>query len=119
VHALLDHLRVRGFDRAPHALGVDDLGREILSFLPGETVGSRLLWPTWVHSDDALTQVAIWLRSFHIAVASFQPPADAVWREGGRWEPGLIVGHNDAAPYNAAWANGSSSVSSTGTWPPR
>ena len=35
-----------------------------------------------------------------------QPPADAVWREGGRWEPGLIIGHNDAAPYNAAWASG-------------
>jgi aminoglycoside phosphotransferase (APT) family kinase protein len=29
-----------------------------------------------------------------------------VWREGGRWEPGLIIGHNDAAPYNAAWADG-------------
>jgi hypothetical protein len=33
----------------------------------------------------------------HAAVASFQPPADAVWREGGRWEPALIIGHNDAA----------------------
>lgn len=53
-----------------------------------------------------LTQVATWLRRFHAAVASFRPSADAVWREGGRWEPGLIVGHNDAAPYNAAWDNG-------------
>lgn len=34
------------------------------------------------------------------------PPAAAIWREGGPWRPGLIVGHNDAAPYNAAWANG-------------
>lgn len=59
-----------------------------------------------MHSDDALTQVATWLRGFHSAVASFQPPTDAVWREGGRWELGLIIGHNDAAPYNAAWADG-------------
>ncbi|MBA2533284.1 MAG: aminoglycoside phosphotransferase family protein, partial [Nocardioidaceae bacterium] len=105
VHALLDHLRVTGFDQAPRALGMDELGREVLSFLPGETVGSRHPWPTWVHSDDALTQVATWLRDYHAAVVSFQPPPDAVWREGGRWEPGLIIGHNDAAPYNAAWAS--------------
>ena len=25
---------------------------------------------------------------------------------GGRWEPGPNIGHNDAAPYNAAWGNG-------------
>lgn len=106
VHALLEHLRDTGFDQAPRALGLDELGREILSFLPGETVGSRRPWPAWVHSDDALTQVAVWLRRFHAAVASFQPPTDALWREGGRWEPGLIIGHNDAAPYNAAWATG-------------
>jgi hypothetical protein len=106
VHALLDHLRDAGFDRGPQALGMDELGREILSFLPGETVGSRLPWPTWVHSDDALSQVATWLRDFHAAVVTFKPPADAVWREGGHWEPGLIIGHNDAAPYNAAWADG-------------
>lgn len=50
-----------------------------------------------------LVQVADWLRSYHAAVADFEPPVDASWREGGRWRPGLIVGHNDAAPYNAAW----------------
>ncbi len=25
---------------------------------------------------------------------------------GGQWAPGLIIGHNDAAPYNAAWREG-------------
>ena len=61
---------------------------------------------SWVHSDDALVQVAVWLRTLHAAVATFRPPANAVWREGGTWRPGLIVGHNDAAPDNAAWAHG-------------
>lgn len=42
------------------------------------------------------------LSAYHAAVVDFEPAADAVWREGGRWQPGLIVGHNDAAPYNAA-----------------
>ncbi|MEN3306144.1 MAG: hypothetical protein V7603_2346 [Micromonosporaceae bacterium] len=106
VHALLRHLDTVGFDRAPRALGFDNQGREVLSFLPGEVVGAARPWPNWVHSDDALRQVAGWLRDYHAAVASFVPPGGAVWREGGTWRPGMIIGHNDAAPYNAAWANG-------------
>jgi hypothetical protein len=95
VHALLRHLEAVGFSAASRALGFDDQGREMLSYLPG-----------WVHTDAALLQVASWLRDFHAAVADFQPPPDALWRERGAWRPGLIVGHNDAAPYNAAWADG-------------
>ncbi len=106
VHALLHHLEQVGFDRAPRALGSDEHGREILSYLPGETIGVRRPWPEWAHSDDALVQVAGWLRDYHSAVADFRPPDDATWREGGTWEPGLIIGHNDAAPYNATWADG-------------
>jgi hypothetical protein len=32
VHALLGHLEQRGFDGAPHMLGLDDQGRELLTF---------------------------------------------------------------------------------------
>ncbi|SIS13548.1 Phosphotransferase enzyme family protein [Microbispora rosea] len=106
VHALLRHLEEAGFDGAPRARGFDDRGREVLSYLAGEVVGTARPWPAWVHGDDALRQVAGWLRDFHAAVADFVPPPDAVWREGGTWRPGLVVGHNDAAPYNAAWADG-------------
>lgn len=87
-------------------MGVDGQGREVLTFLAGQTVGSAKPWPGWVHADDILVQVARWLRSFHQAVASFAPPAEAIWRMGGQWTPGLIVGHNDAAPYNAVWRDG-------------
>lgn len=59
-----------------------------------------------MHSDEALRQVAGWLRELHDAVAGFVPSPGATWREGGTWRPGLIVGHNDAAPYNAAWSRG-------------
>jgi hypothetical protein len=103
VHSLLQHLDHVGFTQAPKALGVDDQGREMLSFLPGHTLGARRPWPAWVHSDGALVQVAHWLRRYHAAVADFVPSADAIWREGGQWEPGLVIGQNDAAPYNAAW----------------
>lgn len=103
VHSLLDHLDRVGIASAPRAMGLDDQGREVLSYLPGSTVGDDRPWPAWVHSDRALVQVAHWLRDYHLAVADFVPAADAVWREGGRWRTGLIVGQNDAAPYNAAW----------------
>jgi hypothetical protein len=83
VHALLRHLEAVGFSAASRALGFDDQGREMLSYLPGEVVGETKPWPGWVHTDAALLQVASWLRDFHAA-----------------------VGHNDAAPYNAAWADG-------------
>ncbi len=103
VHTLLDHLERSGFSGAPRARGFDHQGREILTFLPGETVGSRTPWPGWVRHDATLDAVATWMRRYHDAVADFVPAVDATWRSGGAWEPGLIVGHNDVAPYNAAW----------------
>jgi hypothetical protein len=106
VHALLRHLAQHGLAGSPRPLGVDGQGREVLTFLAGETVGSARPWPGWVHAEDTLVQVARWVRDFHRAVADFVPPAEAVWRMGGRWEPGLIIGHNDAAPYNAVWRDG-------------
>jgi hypothetical protein len=106
VHALLDHLEAAGFAGAPRARGIDPQGREVLTFLEGETVGSRKPWPAWVHADETLSQVARWLRRYHHAVADFVPPPAAVWRMGDRWSPGMIIGHNDAAPYNAAWRDG-------------
>ena len=106
VHSLLHHLHAKGFGGAPLPLGFDDQGREILTFLEGETVGDTEPWPRWTHADESLDDVADWLRAFHEAAADFVPSRDAVWRLGGTWSPGLIVGHNDAAPYNAVWRDG-------------
>ena len=36
VHALLEHLQRVGFGAAPEVLGMDDQGRAVLSFIPGE-----------------------------------------------------------------------------------
>jgi hypothetical protein len=103
VHALLAHLAGRGFTACPRPLGIDARGREILTFLPGQTVGSARPWPGWAYAQDTLVQAARWLRSYHTAAADFVPPEGAVWRLGGHWRPGLVIGHNDAAPYNAVW----------------
>lgn len=104
VHALLAHLHATGFSRAPRVLGIDEQGREVLSFLPGETVGEARPWPGWAHSDAALVAAGHWLRDFHAASASFVPPPGARWfGDHDDLRAGEVIGHHDAAPYNAVW----------------
>ena len=74
VHALLTHLAAKDFPGTPRPLGFDDEGREVLTFIEGETVGSRKPWPAWTHAEDTLDQVARWMRAYHQAVADFVPP---------------------------------------------
>jgi Ser/Thr protein kinase RdoA (MazF antagonist) len=106
VHAVLRHLEQAGFEGAPRVLGLDGQGREVLTWLDGETVGERRPWPAWVSGDDGLRQVGAWLRRLHDATAGFEPPPGAVWFAGQTWRPGLVIGHHDAAPYNAVWRDG-------------
>lgn len=69
VHALLAHLADVGFDEAPRLLGIDDRGREVLTYIPGEAVTPP--YPGWALTDDALRSVAHLLRRYHEAVAGF------------------------------------------------
>ena len=103
VHSVLRHLEAAGFTGAPHVIGFETHGQEVLSYLDGHTVGDRLPWPTWVHSDAALTQVGRWLRALHDTTAAYVPEAGLTWFAGQSWRPGLVIGHHDAAPYNAVW----------------
>ncbi len=106
VHALLRHLESVGFEGAPRVLGFDEQGREVLSLLAGETVGDRRPWPEWTRSDDALRQVGAWLRRLHDVTADFEPPSGLRWFAGQTWRLGLVIGHHDAAPFNAVWCDG-------------
>ena len=106
VHTVLRHLEDAGFDGAPRARGFDEQGRERLTFLPGQTLGETSPWPDWLRSDDALRQVGAWLRRLHDATAAFRSATDAVWFTGRVWQPGLVIAHLDASPWNAVWAGG-------------
>ncbi len=106
VHALLRHLADVGFEAAPQVLGMDDQGREVLSYIEGETVGDDDPWPVWWKADDTLVQAVTLLRRFHEVVALFDPPADARWRFPGEPVPGSTIVHGDWAPYNLVWRDG-------------
>jgi hypothetical protein len=92
-HALLAHLADVGFDGAPRFLGVDEHGREVLSYVSGEAVTPP--YPAWALTDDALRSVAELIRRYHEAVTSFDPTPYA-------WPPSPpapfdtgTVSHND------------------------
>jgi hypothetical protein len=98
VHALLSHLHGSGFRGAPRPLGLDEQGREVLTFIPGTPA-----WPGQFHQldDDACLRRAIGLiRDFHDAVAGFTPPADARWQVLIPAEGDEIIAHHDLAPWN-------------------
>ncbi len=40
VHAVLRHLEAAGFDGAPRLLGIDEHGREVLTYIDGKTIDS-------------------------------------------------------------------------------
>jgi Phosphotransferase enzyme family len=113
VHAYLQHLEARGFPGAPRALGFDELGREVVTFLDG-VVASSSDWtrghanhvPEGGLSDDALVEVGRLIRSLHDAAADFTP-VEPVWREYAHpLLSGEIVCHGDLGPHNTVYRDG-------------
>lgn len=97
VHSLLRHLHASGLDAVPEVRGFDEKDREVLSYLPGDTVDVD----AEVVSDALLADAVAWLRRFHLAVASFRPPAGTRWRNTSRpLEADEIVCHHDTGAYN-------------------
>ncbi len=104
VHGLLRHLEAVGFEGSPRVLGIDGDGREILSFIPGQS-GAR----SWaqVVPDDGLRAYARLLRRYHDAVRGYAPPADSSWSPvTGAPGPEELVCHGDCGPWNVVWREG-------------
>jgi hypothetical protein len=100
VHALLSHLERAGYSGAPRVHGLDSRGREVLDYIDGEVVHPHhrhLIAP-----DEALTQVAVTIRSFHDAVGDFVAAERFEWSDRGGDPSGAseILCHNDLAPWN-------------------
>lgn len=102
--ALLHHLADAGFTGAPRFLGVDELGREVLSYVPGTAVTPP--YPAWALTEEALVSVAHLLRDYHRAVSTFDPTPYV-------WPPsppppfaGELVSHNDVNLDNVVFRDG-------------
>ena len=90
VHRVLEHLATRRFVAAPTFLGIDDRGREIVSFIAGDVPRDLGLY-----SDRQLTAAAALLHRLHDATADFAST-----------KPGEVVCHGDASPCNHVFRDG-------------
>ncbi|HUB40352.1 MAG TPA: aminoglycoside phosphotransferase family protein [Streptosporangiaceae bacterium] len=110
VQAYLAHLRDAGFAGAPLPLGVDEQGREVLSFVPGDVPRNPL--PPETAGDDVLVALALLIRELHEASAGWVAPPDAVWggtpAYAGRplTQHPELVSHRDYYPGNVVFRDG-------------
>jgi len=110
VQAYLAHLRDSGFTGAPLPFGIDEQGREMLSFVPGDVPRNPL--PPETAGDDVLVALARLIRALHRASAGWVPPDDAVW--GGTpaslgrpiAQQTELVSHRDYYPGNVVFRDG-------------
>lgn len=91
VAQLLQHLDERGWSGAPRFIGVDEQGREILSFIEGIVPIDSDIEPP-ISTDESLIAVARMVREFHDLTAG-TPLA-------GMEE---VVCHNDLSPTNTVY----------------
>lgn len=104
VHRLLCHVAQQGFDRCPHFLGIDDLGREMLSFLPGETQQDYPQTADPARRAQIVTAAGALLRQYHDATAGFvQTPQDQWFLHYPGNLSADVICHNDYAPYNTTF----------------
>lgn len=99
VHHLLGFLADRGYP-APRPIGMDEKGREVLTFIPGQSVHPDHL--EIIDSVETLRRVGSLITDFHVAQDGYVAPTDAIWRNEGRDPTGSdeVIAHNDLAPWN-------------------
>lgn len=107
VHQLLAHLERVGFDGAPRALGADEHGREILSWIPGTTYQKGEGFRSPILPDAELASLGHLVRGYHDAVASFEPTDDVTFagHEPVGFE-GRLIAHRDLCLENVVFRDG-------------
>lgn len=91
VHALLNRFERSGWGGAPRFLGIDDQGREVLSFIDGHAAWESDQPPS-VTAAASLARVAELVREFHDLTAGTPLAAGAE-----------VVCHNDLSPKNTVY----------------
>lgn len=97
VHRFLKFLASQKFAGAPTFLGIDEIGREILSYMPGHCEVDEYQWL----SDSYVISSATLLRNFHQCSSKFIPTATDSWAYSyPDASMHQVICHNDFAPYN-------------------
>ncbi len=102
VHELLRTVRAAGVTEVPEPLGIDEMGREVLSYLAGDVAHYPL--PDWLWQPHVLAEAAILLRRFHDASVPMTTQRTG-WQIPTH-EPVEVICHNDFAPYNLVFLDG-------------
>jgi hypothetical protein len=89
VHDLLRYLEAAGFEGAPRLLGIDERGREVLTFVEGEVSHDH---DEYQPSEGRLVKAAAMIRRLHDATAGSDLAGDAE-----------IVAHNELGPHNTVF----------------
>ncbi len=97
VHQLLRHFEQQGWDGAPRFLGVDEQGREVLTYLDGYV--SYQASEDSVTSTESLIRVAQLVRRFHDLTAETPLAGDQE-----------VVCHNDLSPKNTVYRTSSAGL---------
>jgi Phosphotransferase enzyme family len=90
VQALLSYIRQQGCEFVPQPLGLDDEGREVLSFIEGDVpddLGN--------YDDDVLITAARLIRTYHDASSGFVSVSELE-----------VICHNDLSPCNFVFREG-------------
>lgn len=91
VRRLLHHLAANGFGAAPIHLGLDEQGRDVLTFIDGDVPAGLAF-----HGENALSHAAALIRRFHDLSATLVAPASGI----------EVVCHNDLSPCNFVFRDG-------------
>jgi hypothetical protein len=103
-HAVLRHVRRRGFLAVPEPIGIIE-GREHLSYVEGDSLPDE--WPAWVFSDATVASAARLLRRFHDATRDFVAPPGALWNPAlADPEVGDVICQGDACLGNVTFTDG-------------
>lgn len=104
VRELLLHLESVGFDGAPRHLGIDEQGREVLTWIDGEVPLPP--YPGWAMTDQALADLGRLIRRLHEATLGFRPAAPDWSTEWADPRGGPVICHNDLFPENVVFRGG-------------
>ena len=101
---------------APRFLGVDDRGRDVLDFVPGDVPGAPP--EAWACTDEVVAGIGRLVRDLHDASAGWEPPPELPWFGRDRRVPEMppelaalpgppeLVAHCDVTPQNVVFRDG-------------